>query len=34
MTFPAVAMVDAIIAEAAKELGVEPVDNHPFKKLL
>ncbi|WP_423792842.1 tetrahydromethanopterin S-methyltransferase subunit H [Methanocaldococcus indicus] len=34
VVFPAVAMVDATIAEAAKELGIEPVDNHPFKKLV
>jgi len=34
LAFPAVAMTDMMIAEAAKELGTEPVDNHPFKKLI
>lgn len=33
--FPVVAMADVISAEALKtELGVEPVDKHPFRKLL
>ncbi|MCQ6254349.1 tetrahydromethanopterin S-methyltransferase subunit H [Methanocaldococcus sp.] len=34
LAFPAVAMTDAVIAEAAKEMGTTPVDNHPINKLL
>ncbi|MBW9223420.1 tetrahydromethanopterin S-methyltransferase subunit H [Methanothermococcus sp. SCGC AD-155-E23] len=34
LTFPAIAMTDAVIAEAAKELGINPVENHPFNKLV
>ncbi|AEH06918.1 tetrahydromethanopterin S-methyltransferase subunit H [Methanothermococcus okinawensis] len=34
LAFPAVAMTDAVIAEAAKEMGVTPVDNHPINKLV
>ncbi|WP_424359296.1 tetrahydromethanopterin S-methyltransferase subunit H [Methanocella sp. MCL-LM] len=32
--FPAVAMNDIIVAEAAKDLGTTPVDFHPLKKLV
>jgi len=32
--FPAVAMTDMVIAEAAKELGINPIDAHPINKLL
>jgi len=32
--FPAVAMNDIVVAEAAKDLGTEPVANHPLKKLV
>ncbi|EHP88081.1 tetrahydromethanopterin S-methyltransferase subunit H [Methanotorris formicicus] len=34
LTFPAIAMTDAVIAEAAKDLGINPIDTHPFNKLL
>ncbi|XRP96310.1 tetrahydromethanopterin S-methyltransferase subunit H [Methanocaldococcus sp. 16A] len=34
LAFPAVAMVDMVIAEAAKDLGISPVDSHPINKLL
>ncbi|MDD5960031.1 MAG: tetrahydromethanopterin S-methyltransferase subunit H, partial [Methanobrevibacter wolinii] len=32
--FPAIAQTDMFIAEAAKELGTEPVENHPINNLL
>ena len=32
--FPACAMADNFISEAAQDLGTEPVDGHPFFKLL
>jgi len=33
--FPAVAMADIFLAESAKmEMGLEPPDNHPYRKLL
>ncbi len=34
VVYPATAMVDATIAEAVKELGISPVDDHPINKLL
>jgi tetrahydromethanopterin S-methyltransferase subunit H len=34
MAFPACAMCDIFIAEAAKDLGTIPIDEHPFFKLL
>ncbi|AEF96782.1 tetrahydromethanopterin S-methyltransferase subunit H [Methanotorris igneus] len=34
LAFPAVAMTDAVIAEAAKDMGINPIDTHPFNKLL
>ncbi|OWT33233.1 tetrahydromethanopterin S-methyltransferase subunit H [Methanobrevibacter sp. 87.7] len=32
--FPAVAMADCFMAEAAKDIGTEPVEGHPFNKLV
>ena len=32
--FPAAAMADGFVAEAAKDLGTEPIETHPFNKLL
>ncbi|MFB2622767.1 tetrahydromethanopterin S-methyltransferase subunit H [Methanothermobacter sp. KEPCO 2] len=34
MAFPACAMADIFISEAAKDIGTEPVEDHPFFKLL
>ncbi|MBE2900241.1 tetrahydromethanopterin S-methyltransferase subunit H [Methanothermobacter thermautotrophicus] len=34
MAFPACAMADIFISEAAKDIGTEPVEEHPFFKLL
>ena len=34
MAFPACAMADIFIAEAAKDIGTEPVEEHPMFKLL
>ena len=34
LAFPACAMADIFIAEAAKDLGTEPVENHPINKLV
>ena len=34
LTFPAIAMTDAVIAEAAKEMGTNPIDAHPINKLV
>lgn len=34
MAFPACAMADIFLAEAAKDIGTEPVEEHPFFKLL
>jgi len=34
LAFPAVAMTDMMIAEAAKELGTSPIDSHPLNKLI
>ena len=34
LVFPAIAMTDAVIAEAAKEMGINPVEAHPINKLL
>lgn len=34
MAFPACAMADIFIAEAAKDIGTEPVEDHPIFKLL
>nr|WP_319374113.1 tetrahydromethanopterin S-methyltransferase subunit H [uncultured Methanobacterium sp.] len=34
MAFPACAMADIFIAEAAKDIGTEPVEEHPINKLL
>jgi tetrahydromethanopterin S-methyltransferase subunit H len=34
MAFPACAMADIFMAEAAKDLGTEPVETHPIWKLL
>ena len=34
MAFPACAMADIFISEAAKYIGTEPVEDHPFFKLL
>lgn len=34
LAFPACAMVDMFLAEGAKDLGTEPVEEHPFFKLL
>jgi tetrahydromethanopterin S-methyltransferase subunit H len=34
MAFPACAMCDIFICEAAKDIGTEPIEEHPFFKLL
>jgi tetrahydromethanopterin S-methyltransferase subunit H len=34
MAFTAVAMTDMFMAEAAKDIGTEPIETHPFNKLL
>lgn len=34
MAFPACAMCDIFLAEAAKDIGTEPIEEHPFFKLL
>jgi tetrahydromethanopterin S-methyltransferase subunit H len=34
MAFPACAMCDIFITEAAKDIGTEPIEEHPFFKLL
>ncbi|MBM4240775.1 MAG: tetrahydromethanopterin S-methyltransferase subunit H [Euryarchaeota archaeon] len=34
MAFPACAMCDMFIAEATKDIGTEPIEEHPFFKLL
>ncbi|MDL2246689.1 tetrahydromethanopterin S-methyltransferase subunit H [Methanobrevibacter sp. OttesenSCG-928-K11] len=34
IAFPACAMADIFIAEAAKDMGTEPIENHPINKLL
>jgi tetrahydromethanopterin S-methyltransferase subunit H len=34
MAFPACAMCDIFMAEAAKDIGTVPIDEHPFFKLL
>jgi tetrahydromethanopterin S-methyltransferase subunit H len=34
LAFPACAMVDMFISEAAKDLGTEPVESHPINKML
>lgn len=34
MAFPACAMADIFIAEAAKDIGTEPVESHPINKLV
>ncbi|KZX14445.1 tetrahydromethanopterin S-methyltransferase subunit H [Methanobrevibacter curvatus] len=34
IAFPACAMADIFIAEAAKDIGTEPVENHPINKML
>lgn len=34
MAFPACAMCDVFIAEAVKDIGTEPIEEHPFFKLL
>ncbi|WP_409200508.1 tetrahydromethanopterin S-methyltransferase subunit H [Methanobrevibacter sp. DSM 116169] len=34
IAFPACAMADIFIAEAAKDMGTEPVENHPINKLV
>ncbi|QHN06871.1 tetrahydromethanopterin S-methyltransferase subunit H [Methanothermobacter sp. THM-1] len=34
IAFPACAMADIFISEAAKDIGTEPVEGHPFFKLL
>ncbi len=34
MAFPACGMADIFIAEAAKDVGTEPIEEHPFFKLL
>ncbi|MEJ8542178.1 tetrahydromethanopterin S-methyltransferase subunit H [Methanothermobacter wolfeii] len=34
IAFPACAMADIFISEAAKDIGTEPVEDHPFFKLL
>jgi tetrahydromethanopterin S-methyltransferase subunit H len=34
LAFPAVAMTDMVIAEAAKDMGISAIDTHPINKLL
>ena len=34
LAFPACGMADIMIAEAAKDIGTEPVEDHPINKLL
>ncbi|MDO5851119.1 MAG: tetrahydromethanopterin S-methyltransferase subunit H [Methanobacteriaceae archaeon] len=34
MAFPACAMTDMFITEANEEIGIKPVENHPYNKLL
>ncbi|MDR3062745.1 MAG: tetrahydromethanopterin S-methyltransferase subunit H, partial [Methanobrevibacter sp.] len=34
IAFPACAMADIFIAEAAKDIGTEPVEDHPINKML
>jgi len=34
MAFSACSMADIFMAEAAKDIGTEPIENHPFFKLL
>ncbi|EKF85371.1 tetrahydromethanopterin S-methyltransferase subunit H [Methanobacterium formicicum] len=34
MAFPACAMADIFIAEAAKDIGTEPIEEHPINKLI
>jgi len=34
LAFPACGMVDIFIAEAAKDIGTEPIENHPINKLI
>jgi tetrahydromethanopterin S-methyltransferase subunit H len=34
LAFPACAMADIFIAEAAKAIGTEPVENHPINKMI
>ena len=34
MAFPACSMADIFLAEAAKDIGTEPIEEHPFFKLL
>ena len=34
LAFPACAMTDIFIAEAAKDIGTEPIDEHPINKML
>lgn len=34
IAFPAVAQTDMFITEAAKDMGTEPIEEHPFHKLL
>ena len=34
LAFPACGMADIMIAEAAKAIGTEPVEEHPINKLL